>query len=216
MGIRHIVLLFIYVAITTCALAVNVFACACCAEPGTYSLRTVKPDSYYLDILSRLEFSQTARLYMTEAGFETIKGLDQVKKEDEAIDVSITDGFDIAAAFTGGRSWRFELKSPKGLKGSLTLPIPAQMVSFAVDIHDAEESGLGPLLYKEFRFKGNVAAATGFTKAGVVRGTSYFLVFQGRGRGCNEVSDFSNWRLEIVGPRVQYAFFGKLSSADKP
>jgi hypothetical protein len=53
-------------------------------------------------------------------------------------------------------------------------------------------------------------------KAGITRATTYFLVFQGRGRGCNEVGDFRNWRLEVEGPRAGYAFFGKLSSADKP
>ena len=90
------------------------------------------------------------------------------------------------------------------------------MVSFAADIHDNEDKGLGPLLYKEFRFKGNVSSASGFMRASVTRGTTYFLVFQGRGRGCDEVYDFKNWRLEIDGPRASYAFFGKLTSTETP
>ena len=157
-------------------------------------------------------FAPKANLYMTEAGFEAITGLDPVAKEDEATNVSISDGFDLAAAFSNQRSWRFDFTTPKGLKGSVTLPLPAQMVSYAVDIHDGGDEGLGPLLYKELRFKGSVASATGFTRAGVTRGTTYFLVFQGRGRGCDEVSDFRNWRLEIDGPKASYAFFGKLES----
>ena len=127
---------------------------------------------------------------------------------------SITDGFDLAASFTGRRSWKFEFKTPKGKTGSLSFVIPNQMVSFAADIHDDEGGGLGPLLYKEFRLKGVVASAAGFARAGVVRGTTFFLVFQGRGRGCDEVTDFKNWRLEIEGPRASYAFFGKLSSSE--
>ena len=196
--------------------ASNALACACCSEPGTYYLRIAKPDSYDLDLISQFEFAPKALLYMTEAGFETIEGLDAVKKEDEAMEASITDGFDLATAFMGRRVWKFDFKTPKGQRGSLTLPMPTQMVSFGADIHDNSDKGHGPLLYKEFRFKGSVGSATGFMKAGVTRGTTYFLVFQGRGLGCNEVNNFRNWRLEIEGPRASYAFFGQLSSGDKP
>jgi hypothetical protein len=195
-------------------LSADALACACCAEPGTYYLRTAKADSYHLDLIRDISFAPKASLYMTEAGFDNIKGIEAVKKEDEATAVAISDSFDLTAGFHG-RAWRFDITTPKGAKGSLTLPMPIQMVSYGADIHDNEDEGLGPLLYKEFRFKGNVAAGTGFARSGVVRGTTYFLVFQGRGRGCDEVSNFRNWRLEIVGPRANYAFYGTLSSAEK-
>lgn len=192
------------------------FACACCAEPGHYKLRTAKIDSYYMNLISEFEFAPKARLYMTEAGFDTIEGLAPVRVEDEAANGIMSGDFDLAAAFLNKRSWRLDFKTPRGLKGTLTLPIPARATDYAVDIHDAEDQGLGPLLYKELRFSGGVASGTGFARAGITRGTTYTLVFQGRGRGCDEVSDFKNWRLDIHGPRAGYAFFGKLSSADKP
>ena len=196
--------------------AANALACACCAEPGTYSIRTIKPDSFHLDLLSEFKYARKANLFMTEAGFETIKGLDAVEKEDAAIEASITDGFDLATTFSGRHSWNFEFKTPKGLRGSVAFPMPGSMVSFAAGIHDNEDTGLGPLLYKELRFKGNVTSASGFMRTGVTRGTTYFLVFQGRGRGCDEVFDFKNWSLEIDGPRASYAFFGKLTSSEIP
>jgi hypothetical protein len=59
---------------------------------------------------------------------------------------------------------------------------------------------------------GNVQSGTGLFKAGIVNPPTYFLVFQGRGNGCDNAGDFSNWRLEINGRRAQYAFFGKLTS----
>ena len=80
------------------ATAMNTLACACCSEPGTYYLRTAKPDSYEIDLISQFRFAPKAKLYMTEAGFEMIEGLDTVKKEDEAMEASISDGFDLAAA----------------------------------------------------------------------------------------------------------------------
>jgi len=194
----------------------TVAACACCAEPGTYFLRTFKPDSFHLDLVKEFTFAPKANLYMTEAGFDMIKGLNPIKAEDETTEASITEDFNLATAFADNKTWRLNFKSPKGLPGSLTLPLPTQMISYKIDIHDEENRPNGPLLYKEFRFKGNVAAATGFTRAGIVRGTTFFLVFQGRGNGCDEVQDFKNWRLEIDGPRAGYAFFGKLASSDKP
>ncbi|NOT48525.1 MAG: hypothetical protein HOP17_12340 [Acidobacteria bacterium] len=85
------------------------------------------------------------------------------------------------------------------------------MIQYKVDIHDEEDRPNGPNLYKEFRFKGTISSATGFARSGA-RGTNYFLVFQGRGNGCDNASDFTHWRLEIDGPKADYAFFGKLDT----
>ncbi len=189
----------------------QLLACACCAEPGTYHLRTSRPEAYSLSVIGDFSFEKPADLYMTEAGFEMIKGLDPIKKEYELETWTAETHFDLVASFTN-KLWRFNIKTPKGNSGTLVLPMPAQMVTFKVDIHDEENRPNGPNLYKEFRFKGNVSSATGFTKAGWARGTTYFLVFQGRGNGCDNASDFTHWRLEIEGPRASYAFFGKLDT----
>lgn len=195
--------------------ASNAFACACCAEPGTYFLSTGKPSEYALSVVKQFEFANKADLYMTEAGFDMIKGLDPIHAELENDNSAFMDDFDLVSAFTG-QAWTFKIKTPnKGTQGTLTLPVPTQMVTFKVDIHDQEDRPNGPLLYKEFRFKGKFTNASGFTKKGVAPGTTYFLVFQGRGNGCDEVENFTNWRLEIDGPRAKYAFYGKLASGEK-
>ena len=214
--IRNIFIANLIIGMLTVMFTGNAFACACCAEPGTYYLRTSKPDSFYLGLLNEFTFAPKANLYITEAGFDMIRGLDPIKAEDEATEVSITEDFNLAAAFVNNNAWRFTFKSPGGKIGSLMLLMPAQMVSFKVDTHDEDGRPNGPLLYKEFRFKGSVGSATGFTRSGIVKGTTFFLVFQGRGNGCDEVQNFKDWRLEIDGPRASYAFYGKLSSADKP
>lgn len=188
----------------------SILACACCAEPGTYMLGTGKPQSYYMDVVRDFEFSKPADLYMTEAGFDMIKGLNPIQKEFESEGWTAESNFDLTASFTG-KLWTFNLKTPKGRAASLALPMPAQMTTYKVDIHDQENRPNGPLLYKEFRFKGNITSANGFARSGIVRGTTYFLVFQGRGNGCDNASDFTHWRLEIEGPRADYAFFGKLN-----
>lgn len=191
-------------------------ACACCSEPGTYSIWTGKPIDYQIEILKEIKFDDKALLYMTEAGFDSIKGLSTIEKEfDDGSWVASPGGLDLVNSFTG-RTWTFTIKSPKGKTGTLKLPMPAQMLVFKADIHDGETSGGGgPLLYKEFRFKGTVSSGTGFLAASIVRPTSYFLVFQGRGNGCDSTEDFSNWNLEITGKKARYQFFGDLTSGEE-
>ncbi len=86
------------------------------------------------------------------------------------------------------------------------------MVQFKVDIHDSDDGGLGVSLYKELRFKGNVLSGGGFLRASIVRPTTYFLVLQGRGNGCDNAEDFTHWHLEINGKKARYEFNGKFSS----
>ena len=73
--------------------------------------------------------------------------------------------------------------------------MPTEMVSFGADIHDWEEKGTGPTLYKELRFKGYVQSGTGIFRSSFIKPTTYFLVFQGRGGNCTDASDFTHWHL---------------------
>ncbi len=195
------------------SLSSDALGCACCATPGEYIIRTRKVDTFYLDLLKEMEFDKTATLFLTEADFEVIKGLDDLKKEfttDEWI--ASRNEFDLVNTFLG-KTWKFNLKSKTGKSGVLTLPLPAQILTFKVDIHDDEpDRPNGPILYKELRFKGNVSGGTGIFRAGIIKPTTYFLVFQGRGNGCDNASDFTHWRLEVDGKKAKYAFHGKLSS----
>jgi hypothetical protein len=196
-----------------CALlSANAFGCACCAEPGAYYTHTSKPDDYYLNVVNEFKYSKAANIFMTEAGYDTMAGLEAFQKEDEANGYMMPPEIGLTSASLEKKIFRFEFRSPKGLVGSLAMPLPLRMSEFKVDIHDNEDKGLGPLLYKEFRFNGSVSSAAGFLRSSGLRGTKYFLVFQGRGRGCNEVSDFTHWRLDITGPKADYAFYGKLDS----
>ena len=198
--------------VTLSLLSGSIFACACCAEPGTYSRYTAKSDKFVIDLVKEFKFAEKSELFMTEAGFDNIEGIDPIRKEDEAapgiLDFMSTGSFN-------SKNWQLTLKSPKNLSATYSLPVPLKYTEFRVDIHDQEDRPNGPRLYKEISFEGTVTRASGFAKAGVVRGTKYSLVFQGRGSGCNEIEDFTHWRLNIDGPKAGYAFFGKLSSGRK-
>lgn len=196
------------------SLPYNLLACACCAEGDEYMIWTGKPDSVNTDILSEMKFDTETSLVLGPDGFDDLKGLGALKADWESERLGGTAGdFDLVTAFTA-RKWNFTFKTMGSKKtGVLSLPLPSQMVKFVVDIHDGKTIGAGgPLLYKEFRYKGTVGSGTGFFGGSVVRPTTYFLVFQGRGNGCDDVSNFTNWRLEINGPKASYKFAGTLST----
>ena len=196
----------------TAFLPLDVWACACCAEEGEYNIRTAAPSAYQVELLGQMKFDTAGYLFMNAAGFEVIKGLDSIQKEYESESwVAASGKFDLANTFAA-KTWKFTFKTPSGKAGTLNVPMPKQMLSFSADIHDGKGGGGGPLLYKEWRFKGELQSGNGFFQAGIVKPTTYFLVLQGRGNNCDNAEDFSHWRLEIDGKKARYQFFGKLSS----
>ena len=182
------------------------FACACCVNPGYYEISTVKPTSIDTAMFDEFKFDLPAGIYMSEAGFDGLRGLDELRKDqqnEKSISLELVQTF-------AGRTWRFEIRSESGRRGTLVLPLPASIVKFKVDMHDnAPETET--FLYKELRFKGNAQSGTGLFRNDIVKGTTFFLVFQGRGNGCDSSSDFTYWRLELNGPKADYAFYGKLN-----
>ena len=191
----------------------DALACACCSEPGTYRISAPKPDSYKLDLLGQMKFAAKTELYQT-AGEDNIKGLDKLFQNPSSQSSDAEPLFNLSGMFAS-KAWKLNVKSANGQSGTLTLLLPPTMVSFAADIHDGREGGAGgPLLYKEWRFKGNVGSATGVFQAGIVNPTTYFLVFQGRGNNCDNAEDFTHWRLEVNGKKADYAFYGEMASGN--
>ena len=71
--------LAIFVFLTT-----EIFACACCAERGHYSINVSKPDDFVLNTLKQLEFS-SVNLF-TDAGYpDSIKGIKPLKDDFSSI-----------------------------------------------------------------------------------------------------------------------------------
>jgi hypothetical protein len=174
-------------------------ACACCSNEGDYRIGFARPSAYELSLLGQVRFGGTARLYLTEADMEeSARGLAH-RAESYALSGSLV-----------GRAWKLVFRD--GAKaGTLTLPLPAKMLSYAADTRDGRQSpGGGPLLYKEWRFEGT-AQGTGFFRDGIAHATRYFLVLQGRGNGCQNAEDFTHWRLQVTGRKADYAFYGQLA-----
>lgn len=186
----------------------STLACACCAEHGTYDLSTVGIDSYKLGLLKEIKFDKTFELYMTEAGFDNIRGLSSIEADFKAIDV---DHFDLVDTFTNN-AWTMKITSPGGKAGTLVLPRPSSVTIFRVDQHKPESGEGETVLYKEFRLTGTVRSGSGFLRSSIVSPTSYTLVFQGIGNMCDSSSDFTHWHLDVKGAKAKYSFFGKLKT----
>ena len=176
---------------------INAHGCACCTDPGEYSLRTNTPvaDNERAQ-LAGMKFAPTAQLYLTDAGEDGVKGLGSISQENTV------------SMVLEPKQWRLTFRAADGQSGVLTLPVPAKMTAFAADIHDGEE-GTAPRLYKEWRFEG-IATGNGIFQAGFSAPARYTLVFQGRGNRCDNGEDFTHWRLEMAGKKAGYAFFGDL------
>lgn len=178
-------------------------ACACCSDAGTWHERTDQTSEYEFNEVSRLKFSKKAKLFSSEAGLpEEFADIEPENWE---------DGYDLTQT-QNGREWELKFKTKEGKSGTLSFSIPSTIVSFAVDLRDGTDSGLGPLLYKEWRFKGPVDG-TGVFKKSMTGKREYRLVLQGKGRACAEASDFTHWNLEVAVAAGEYSFYG---SFDQP
>jgi hypothetical protein len=187
--------------LTLVLLPSRVLACACCAHPGEYQIDFVKPDAYQLSVIERLRFGTKANLFTGEADPEVAaKGL-----------AHPVDTYSLSGSLVGN-VWKLTFRYGDET-GTLNLPLPAKMLRFAADIHgELAKPGFGePLLYKEWRFEGEVNG-TGFFKAGITAGTKYVLVFQGRGNSCDVAENFAHWQLKITGKKADYAFYGELGT----
>lgn len=178
------------------------FLCACCAEPGEWFERTGRLEDYEVSELSNVKFDAVAKLYLDAAGYEGAKGLPAQYES-----FQLSDSLNRALRLT------LNFKGERGETGALVLQLPRVATNFGADLHDMPEGSAGPILYKEWRFSG-LARGTGMFRRSVVPGTKFHLVLQGRGNNCLSSTDFKNWRLDITGPRADYAFYGDLKGTE--
>lgn len=199
MTIRKTLLLLLAACITSLLVPVRALACACCADPGQYSISFGKPEASQIELMKQMRFGDATR-FTTEAEEETVPGLPNA-----------ADTYSVNGSLFG-HLWKLIFNNADKA-GTLNLPLPTKILKFSADIHDGQiGGGGGPVLYKEWRFEG-MAAGTGLFKSGFVAPAKYFLVLQGRGNNCDNADDFTHWRLEIRGRRARYAFYGPMAKS---
>jgi hypothetical protein len=108
----------------------------------------------------------------------------------------------------------FAFRGEDGRTSEVSLPLPGVISIFEVDPRGGEpDAGLGPAFYKEWQLAGT-ATATGVLKPLIeAGGQKVTLIVHGRGRGCTEASEFTDWTLMIDGPAGKLTLYGPLTSA---
>jgi hypothetical protein len=187
--------------VTPLALPIRASACACCANWGAWYERKQSMDESALQELARLRLSGKAKLFLTDG------------PDPEGVLLSSPAYQDFTISLSRRQSqWVLAVKGTGKDTGSLTLSIPQTAVSFGADLHDGREGGGGgPLLYKELRLDGTVSGI-GFFSKGVIAGTRFRLVLQGRGNNCMAAEDFKSWNLQVFGRRAKFSFYGSFDT----
>jgi hypothetical protein len=206
------ILTTIFTAVVSAIFAVSApsaWACACCSEHGERHISVGPIEDYNQDLLSEIAFVPRANLYSTAADWEeAIRGINN-PAHSYAYKVSVRQN---------GTKWIFTLSDGQGNKGKLTLASTNRLRQFAIDTKpemSTSDSYQPVELYKELGVFGPVSGNGIFAidKTNPPRGN---LTFHGRGNSCHDVSQFTNWTLDVIGPETRFRFFGKLSSGYQP
>lgn len=174
--------------------------CACCADPGEWSLGTGKIDDYQMKELNRLTLDGVANFYTTDAWPDGVSGV--------AAPDGYQDGYFVISIVREERDWKLFFKTLKSEKGALILTIPGMATFFDADIAQGPrpERKTTAELYKEIRLEGKIRG-TGIFAKGIVLKTKYRLVVQGSGNRCLTAEDFYRWNLRVSGPRAEYTIY---------
>jgi hypothetical protein len=170
-------------------------ACACCTNVGQRIVQGEALGSHARGVLEDIRFADTAEVYVGEGdlGPMRVLGLTSqrpsltVRRNDLAMVFALQPGF------------------------TLTLRLRPRFARFEVDrrlpVSGAE--ALGPTLYKEWRFSGEVSTSgvSANVKPRLQRAT---LVLHGESKGCTDAAHFHAWTLVIEGRGEPITLFGNL------
>lgn len=179
-------------------------ACACCSNVGDRLDETVTLDDYERSILDDVAFSPDVSQHTTAAEWEdTVKGMDP-KSADAEFSLKVQKSKAV---------WQFQFGGP--MSGVLQFSVPKRVHKFHAHrkpqiLKPADYRS--PRLYKEWRLAGDLVGNGVFTFSGK---TKAVLILHGEGNSCSDVSQFTNWTLDVEENSAQFRFFGRLVTSIK-
>jgi hypothetical protein len=174
-------------------------ACACCANAGERTDIVMKLNAGHVEELQQLRFERAAQLFLGAADPASVKGI-----------TNPAEKYDLQSSWQNNRMI-FAFRDEAGGAGSLSVRLNSIGI-FHVDPRTKPDTGLGPVLYKEWRLSSK-AEGTGVFAVGSGQGQTLTLVLQGHGNNCTSAGDFTHWMLAMWGPKAKYRFFGSLIRA---
>ena len=187
---------------TLCLASDAALACACCTNRAGRYVAVEPLGEHRLEMIERMTFAAEAFVAHGAADHPI-----DLQGFDPALHLAVTQTkTEIVFAFTGDG----------GRTSEVTLALPATISIFEVDPRGSEpDAGLGPAFYKEWQLTGT-AKATGVLQPLLENGDQKAtLIVHGRGRGCTEASEFTDWTLLLQGPAGKLTLYGALSSATR-
>ena len=175
-------------------------ACACCTNRAGRYVEVEPLTAWRLDKIEQMTFAEEAFVAQGAA--------------DHPID--LTDfGPTLQVAVTQKKTEIvFAFRGDRGRTSEVTLALPDTISIFEVDPRGGEpDAGLGPAFYKEWQLSGTATAAGVLRPLVESRDQKVTLIVHGRGRGCTEASEFTDWTLTIGGPAGKLTLYGALTSA---
>jgi hypothetical protein len=175
-------------------------ACACCTDRAGRYVGVEKLSGWRLDTIEQMTFAEEAFVGQSAADYPI-----DLQDFGPALQLAVTrTKTEIVFAFRGDASRASEV----------TFTLPDAISIFEVDPRGSEpDAGLGPAFYKEWQLTGS-AMVSGVLRPLVEGGDQKAtLIVHGRGRGCTEASEFTDWTLMLQGPAGKLTLFGALSSA---
>ena len=176
-------------------------ACACCSNRGARYVAVEPIGEQRLREIEQMTFDAVAALATGEADAP------DAFKEFGTKFVLEVDRIDSQIVFS--------FRGEGGNIAALTLPLPDTISIFEVDPRSGvPDEGLGPLLYKEWQLTVDAEGrGTGVFRSVTGPGQTLSLILHGRGRGCTEAGDFTDWTLLLDGPSGRLTLYGALTSA---
>ena len=175
-------------------------ACACCTDRAGRYVDVETLSGWRLDTIEQMTFAEEAFVGQSAADYPI-----DLQDFGPTLQLAVTrTKTEIVFAFRGDASRASEV----------TFILPDTISIFEVDPRGSEpDAGLGPALYKEWQLTGS-AKVSGVLRPLVEGGDKMAtLIVHGRGRGCTEVSEFTDWTLILRGPPGKLTLYGALSSA---
>lgn len=175
-------------------------ACACCTNRAGRYVATESLGAQRLDMIEQMTFAEEAFVAQGAA--------------DHPIDLKDFGPTLQLAVRRTKTEIVFAFRGEADRTSDVTFVVPGTISIFEVDPRGPEpDAGLGPAFYKEWQLSGTATAA-GVLRPLVEGGDQkVMLLVHGRGRGCTEASEFTDWTLVIDGPAGKLTLYGALSSA---
>ena len=176
----------------------SALACACCSNRASRYVETETLGDVRRNTIEQMSFAGDAFVAESAADHP-----DAIQELGTTLQLQVTQTREAIV---------FSFRGQRDRETVLTLALPDTISIFEVDPRgDTRDDGLGPVLYKEWQLTA-ATSATGVLQPVIEDGDrKVTLILHGRGRGCTDAAEFTDWTLLVRGAPDRVVFYGALT-----